>query len=842
MSIDPAERKLVARTLKALMQGREDRVDAVLRTLAGAFIAAPKAASERMFEELSRTPIARWYRREALDAAEQAVLWRRVRQALHLPPAIDPGGWDRHTTVIELGRLAQSAWAALPGDIAAGGHGHLPPVLPEDFNPMAPSPAGADPFGAGHDAVDLELPGIDLPAPVGAEPPGGEGPPVLPPPASPVTPPMPQPGPPVVLPTPAPLDLGLPPPPARRGDAFSFDPFQDLPPPPPRPVDEPPPAPRWLQGQARRPDALPVAARSLAPARWNVLALHIGDSAVPRRDAPVPVAGLDFGRGEVVLSVQVELAGARVVALARDGGALRPADLNGDPAVAQALVDGPLAALPPGAPTDASEPADAVIELASATLSLPRSGDSTLALFAVHPLPGVARISGRIALIHRSRVLQTARIAVAASADPAAGDGVEVQAEGIHPRDDDLEQRRSYDVAIQVSDVGGSLHLVVQQGTSAPRPVQLANLAEPIERLCGALSAMASDWDYAKPPLDQEVFTDGLFTLASNGAEIAMHLRRQCGDGIDDWRRIHLVPMTQRFFPLEYVYDGEPPAIRKSRPCPNLFAAMQAGSCDEALDVGGQRAACPHQRDRLAICPMHFWGLRRVIERNGTLRPEGEAAGRAGPVAVPSRQPWGRVRSAVLGATDRAFFYLDDPAQRAAEHAKLLADLRRLFGTDEARDWDDWRLKMKSRPNLLVLLVHTDEVKGTRVLEIGDEDLLTAAEIRADIGGGPGQPQLLLLIGCSAADVGASFQTYPESFRDAGVSIVLAPIAPLRGQEAVNIVRHVAGRIAQQTASAQPLPFGELLPRLRRELLAGGHPAVLSLVGFGDGDWLIGGP
>ncbi len=32
------------------------------------------------------------------------------------------------------------------------------------------------------------------------------------------------------------------------------------------------------------------------------------------------------------------------------------------------------------------------------------------------------------------------------------------------------------------------------------------------------------------------------------------------------------------------------------------------------------------------------------------------------------------------------------------------------------------------------------------------------------------------------------------------------------------------------------------MPLLRRELLRAGHPGVMGIVGFGDGDWLLGGP
>jgi len=97
------------------------------------------------------------------------------------------------------------------------------------------------------------------------------------------------------------------------------------------------------------------------------------------------------------------------------------------------------------------------------------------------------------------------------------------------------------------------------------------------------------------------------------------------------------------------------------------------------------------------------------------------------------------------------------------------------------------------------------------------------------------------LLGCSAADVTENFQPYPECFRDAGVSIVVAPVAPIRGKDAVPIASQIASRIAERLAKSEATAFGELMPLLRRELLRAGHPGVMGIVGFGDGDWLLGG-
>jgi hypothetical protein len=342
------------------------------------------------------------------------------------------------------------------------------------------------------------------------------------------------------------------------------------------------------------------------------------------------------------------------------------------------------------------------------------------------------------------------------------------------------------------------------------------------------------------------VLKDGLYTLASAGAELEQHLRVKCGDRIDSWDRIHLVPTTNEFFPLEYVYDGTPPAP-EAEPCPNLLGALERGRCDHAVDADGKTSFCPNRRDGLFLCPMHFWGFRKLIERNGVAEtPEADPADAGGtssrqPLCVPSKRSYCKVNGLLFAASTRAFLYADATSQ-PAERTNLVTALEVLSKPVlDAPDWDHWRQLVLNGPNLLVLIAHTDKyLKKNPVLEIGDGKLLGRQQISNDVCGS-GQPQLLILLGCSAAAVTENFQPYPERFRRAGVSIVLAPVAPIRGGDAVPIAKRLAALLAEHLAKPEPTAFGELLPRLRRQLLLEGHPGVMGIVGFGDGDWLIGG-
>ena len=286
------------------------------------------------------------------------------------------------------------------------------------------------------------------------------------------------------------------------------------------------------------------------------MAVHIGPTSVARKDKPFPDSKINFGGKEVPVDVQLEVAGADIAPLHPAHHVLYESDIlsgeyNGRLQKALRGLETP--------PADDSN--DARIGLASCSILLPPVGDSALALFAVRPQVNSKEIDARIAVVHANRILQTARarIKVGESTTNDAETQLDVVAEEtIHARDDDLEERREYDVAIQVSDIGGKLHLTVQRNGNAI-PVQLDDLGEPIKAIRGALYNVAIKWDYSKPMILQDAFSDVLYALAARGTSLKLHLRERCGNDIDDWERIHLVPKTDEFLPLEYVYDGPPP-------------------------------------------------------------------------------------------------------------------------------------------------------------------------------------------------------------------------------------------------------------------------------------------
>jgi hypothetical protein len=563
--------------------------------------------------------------------------------------------------------------------------------------------------------------------------------------------------------------------------------------------------------------------------------VHIGPSERERSDAALPENHIDFSRGDVAVTVTVELSGTELAPLEATKMEVEMLSIDSDRG---RLMEWLFHSLPENQnPENPTESAAA----ATSEIRLPQVGNSSPALFALRPRGRVEQVAGRISISHNNRLIQTASLSIETGDTPQQGTRVRVVAETpIHPNHDDLEERRKYDVAIQVSDIGGKLHLTIQEDGKVTI-VQLDDLSAPINSIRKALHQTTVTWDDAEPVLQQKTFRENLYAIAANGSALEQHLRKKCGDRIRSWDRIHLVPATNEFLPLEYVYTGPPPKTR-AEVCQNMLGALERGSCDEGLETPAGTAPCPNKDDKEFMCPMHFWGFRNVIERSGTIH-EAPAPGQTPPaqICVPSKQTYGKVRGMLFGSSDRAFLYEKDPQARKAEREAFVRALGQISVVSDAIDWDDWCKKAENKPNLLLLIVHSEQFQGAPALEIGDKEFLGYQEISEELSGAGGEPQLLILLGCSAAAVNENFQPYPERFRDAGVSIVLAPVATIRGMDAVPIARRITQVLSDCISKQEPTAFGDLLPQLRRELLRQGHPGVMSIVGFGDGDWLLGG-
>jgi len=280
--------------------------------------------------------------------------------------------------------------------------------------------------------------------------------------------------------------------------------------------------------------------------------------------------------------------------------------------------------------------------------------------------------------------------------------------------------------------------------------------------------------------------------------------------------------------PLEICYDGVAPGVGATM-CPAWRAALEAGTC---------QPACPADRATV-VCPVAFWGTHRVIERHAYAKID--AALLAGNAYGLQQEPAvGRARLPIVGGSVCAAA----DAARAVDAAavdRAFAEAGEVAGPiSEARTWAQWRALIHQNPSILVLLAHSDLVKTNRALVIGADDTAMISDINpALVGAGGGSGPIVLLLGCSTAIAETAFQSFVAQFRAAGAAIVIGTLCEILGQHAAPIAGQLLAEIQRAHGGREPTPLGDLMPVLRRRLLARGYPIAMAVAPYGDADWQI---
>ncbi|HET7928543.1 MAG TPA: hypothetical protein VFM40_03235, partial [Actinomycetota bacterium] len=99
---------------------------------------------------------------------------------------------------------------------------------------------------------------------------------------------------------------------------------------------------------------------------------------------------------------------------------------------------------------------------------------------------------------------------------------------------------------------------------------------------------------------------------------------------------------------------------------------------------------------------------------------------------------------------------------------------------------------------------------------------------------------IVLLLGCRTAQEELAFSSFISAFREAHASFVLATMSTVRGRHMAPVAREVIDLLVERSRGTRS-SFGDLVRDLRLRLLAKGFPIGLTLVGFGEVDWQLGG-
>lgn len=282
------------------------------------------------------------------------------------------------------------------------------------------------------------------------------------------------------------------------------------------------------------------------------------------------------------------------------------------------------------------------------------------------------------------------------------------------------------------------------------------------------------------------------------------------------------------FFPFELAYDFPAPG-EDARLCSEASAAL-AG---EAIDDG-----CPGHHDAQVVCPLGFWAVSRVIERHsyqpGERLPTGFVL-RTSPTA--SRRSLSLSSDIVFAASDRV------DAHDAGTLAALSEAIDRSTGSgsQRAETWEDWEETMtEAAPSIALLLPHTvhSDLLDVYGLEIGSGDRRWAGDIDRRLLPADDRPIIVALFGCETATAGVDYERFPALFRRAGAEVVLATLSEVLGRHAAPAAEELVRQL-ETVGGETPVPFGEVMVRLRRRLLLEGFPMILAVTAYGDADWVL---
>jgi hypothetical protein len=488
----------------------------------------------------------------------------------------------------------------------------------------------------------------------------------------------------------------------------------------------------------------------------------------------------------------------------------------------------------------------ALHEAQTATIELPPQGSSRVATFTFTAPPVSQRVDAMITVLHGNRAIQAATLSGFSLQDPIQvppGFEATFRFEPIRPGTAGLEDRQPFDAAV-----------VARGGATGPGAAGFSDgvavafddekLGPVVDRVRKALRRLADTAAAFADGLRAQASVDLLRELAFQGRD----LHRLLGEPLERARpgapleRIQVVVTdTDSFIPVEFVYDFPTPT-ETSTLCPNAEEALAEGRCDPANHPPGDRPGTSS-----VVCPLGFWALRKVIERQVVGTGEEDLGGRDFSIraeVTAERQALDTLTHAVVAWSERV--NLGVPGQSDA----LVAALTELTAdrATAVHTWEEWLDAVRQdAPPLLVLLSHTVTTQGTLALEIGPDGADGSRTKRQELApefvkrDGDGRPMVLLL-GCDTAVDKEEPESFVAGFRGAGAAVVVGTISPVLGENAVPVAVALLGELRRAVEDPGPdgvATFGEAMLGVRRTLVGKGHLTALCLTAVGDADWRL---
>jgi len=481
----------------------------------------------------------------------------------------------------------------------------------------------------------------------------------------------------------------------------------------------------------------------------------------------------------------------------------------------------------------------------TATIMLPRQGASTTCQFIFQTRTDVSTFRGRVIVLHRNRVLQTALLKGRVVPDPVESPNVPplaMRIEGVvRPTLEGLGARPEFDLAFIANHTSEGEPGLTITGEYLTTYCKLPGTDQTVADIQSLLKNLVAAPDLYPRDLQAKTNVKLLRDLAFYGSALYAGIVRG-GIDVERLKKAHWIQVVEThddFLPLEFVY--EPPAPKEGAElCPNAAQALKEGVCEGCVNMVAQPGLGADY-----VCPMGFWCMRLVIESHWIKPGSARYSRRAVQwlsAPLPGASDLPVLRSAVFAASK----LVDEVEPKGAEG--VFETIYKATGQHATwvGNWDAWLEAVQhNSPSLLVLLPHMNWGGDPpwRLLEVGEgkapnevlNERFTAwqhvlASQKAD-------PPLVLLLGCETLSPKVKIGDFSSTFRGFGAAIVLSTLTPVLGRD----VAPVAEKLIQdlQAAAEAKKSFGYTLRDLRRQALGQGYLMVLCLTALGDTDWRL---
>ncbi|MDD4033061.1 MAG: hypothetical protein PHS48_07445, partial [Bacteroidales bacterium] len=489
------------------------------------------------------------------------------------------------------------------------------------------------------------------------------------------------------------------------------------------------------------------------------------------------------------------------------------------------------------------------------TIRLPKTGCSDVCEFRIE-LKKNEPFEGRIIILHRGRVLQTAVLKgrVVSEESEIRNDDKISFIDLVHVRSNisDLEGRYQFDLAFVLNHTTNGCPRLTGISDKHAWISDLSESEKIIDRINEKLTKVAdSEKDY-RGGLDNEANVKLLIELARIGHELyGSIVLTQIMDAANqsDFTKLEYIQIVSTqidaLAPLEFIYTAPSPDIKKASLCPQIKTILKGKDINirkirigELINNTCQRVdkegvKCIY-RTKDYVCPMSFWGLSKVIERH-MVTPALKSKGFD--FYLQSEKTTSREKLDISGTAIIA----------ASKEVKT--DMRNLvlsvcaeslgYSPIEVTDWDDWVHAIEvNNPNVLIALPHTEGNGENTTLEINGKTLASSDVTLGHVHkAGEKNYPLVALLGCDTAGSALDYGGHVKWFRIYEAAIVISTIAKVFGDHAALVAAQLINGLTREKNS--PKCLGEIIREIKRDTIVQGPLMALCVVAFGDADWKI---